>query len=231
LDEERWRPSTKIYLDLITFQRQDHYVTAGFRGKTKEEMNIFVHSIFNLRVCHSSSSFFYFWDRFLAQNTSLPGGMRSHDYSSPACAAPVGWYGEETDPNSPIRTGWHFLQGPLTDRSNLAVVINGGTSEGEERLDLRAASVAGFRTMLRGSEPVLVEDDSTVIRGVAVKVETSTQARRLVGHHAEAYMAKPCAIRFENEKDASGSVDGVTFVWTGPLDDLRDVRSNSPRKL
>jgi hypothetical protein len=28
----------KYNLDLITFQRQDHYVTAGFRGKTEAEM-------------------------------------------------------------------------------------------------------------------------------------------------------------------------------------------------
>jgi hypothetical protein len=84
--------------------------------------------------------------------------------------------------------------------------------------------------MLRGSELALLEDGS-IVRGVALKVETCTQARRLLGHHAEGYVAKPCVINFENEKDDSGSVDGVTFVWNGPLDELREVRFDSQRTI
>lgn len=147
--------------------------------------------------------------------------MAPHDneLSSPTCAAPAGWYGADWDSDNP-KTGWYFFYGTLTDPTILAEVIIGSR---DEPFKLRPARIDGYETMLWGPHPALVEGkpDNTV-RGAALSIETTTQARRLQGYATNAFKIESCRICFEVGEGQDNVVAGQSFVWDKPREELKE---------
>ena len=155
-----------------------------------------------------------------------------NDLTSPTCAAPAGWYGEEFDIEIP-KTGWYFFYGTLRDPATLAEVIIGSQGELPK---LHPARIDGYETMLWGSRAALVKGVSDVsVRGSAFKIETTTQARRLQGYATDAFKVESCKLRLEDGEGQDSVVDGQTLVWDGPQDELKqgqfDLREFQMSKL
>ena len=152
------------------------------------------------------------------------------EHSSPTCAAPAYWYTSDWDVPEPT-TGWYFLYGPLMDTTQLAQVLST-----EEELILRPARVTGYKVMLWGRYPALLEGTpGSVVRGAAFRVETATQAKKLQGYNTDAYRVQACLIYFEDDGE---KVSGYTPLWDGRLDelkegqfDLRDWQQINQRKV
>ena len=75
----------------------------------------------------------------------------------------------------------------------------------------RAATLRGYRLMLWGPYPALVDGAQEVVSGFVYDVQNAEAADRLQRYETMNYRTKSCEITFEDET----WVIGKTFIWAG----------------
>ena len=89
---------------------------------------------------------------------------------------------------------------------------------------LTPARVLGWAIKLWGPYPALVDGEPLQpVDGMAFEILSKTQLDRLISYETDQYQLQPCYIDIRNHDDSvRGTVDGVTFIWNGELDELQE---------
>lgn len=88
---------------------------------------------------------------------------------------------------------------------------------------MRPAHVTGYTTKLWGPYPALVGGRAAeVVRGVACEIEGETPKGRLEQYEGDNYMECGLDVRLDRPDGTWEEVEGVSFQWVGPRDDLKD---------
>lgn len=114
----------------------------------------------------------------------------------------------------PFQEEYYFFYGTLMDRHLLARILQHPT-----RLDLRPARITGWRCLMWGEYPALIESvPEDKVTGMAYRVCSIRERERLVQYETAAYRVQGCTIYLEDGTCTSGK----TFVWDGDVDVLRE---------
>lgn len=88
---------------------------------------------------------------------------------------------------------------------------------------MRPAHVSGFVTKLWGPYPALVGGRARdVVRGVACEIEGARAKRRLEEYEGANYTEWDLEVRLDRPDGTWEEVQGTTFKWVGPRDELED---------
>ncbi|KAJ6076651.1 hypothetical protein N7499_008632 [Penicillium canescens] len=113
-------------------------------------------------------------------------------------------------------TGPYFFYGTLTDPSMVREILGL-----EIEPELRPARLSGYKCMLRGQYPALLDALDSVVEGAVYHVRTVEHGERLAAYETKYYQAGACRIRYTDGKEPADDV-GYTFKFKGDQNDLRD---------
>jgi gamma-glutamylcyclotransferase (GGCT)/AIG2-like uncharacterized protein YtfP len=117
-------------------------------------------------------------------------------------------------PSKGFRKQHYFVYGSLMDRKTLAKVLGRA-----EKPDLLPANVIGYKTMMWGQYPVLLDKPNSTVYGMTFEVRTLEEEKRLEAYETDRYRNAACFIYLKGHK---GEMWGRTFVWKGEQDELRE---------
>jgi gamma-glutamylcyclotransferase (GGCT)/AIG2-like uncharacterized protein YtfP len=114
----------------------------------------------------------------------------------------------EPDPNfdyNAFRKELYFFYGTLMDPSTLAKVL-----QHRDLPDLLPATIVGYRCMLWGPYPALLDDlTGATVYGMAYEVQNPTERERLQAYETSYYKPRPCLIHLQDGR----KIIGTTFTW------------------
>lgn len=122
----------------------------------------------------------------------------------------------EPDPNfdyNAFRKELYFFYGTLMDSSMIAKVL-----DLKERPVLRPAKITGYKCMLWGPYPALIDAPGKVVRGVVYEVQSPKEKRRLQEYETDHYREARCLIQLEDGTEKIGR----TFKWNEDFSLLRE---------
>ncbi|KAI9784556.1 MAG: hypothetical protein M1839_001778 [Geoglossum umbratile] len=125
-------------------------------------------------------------------------------------------YNEEQHSHPPnpdiFRKELYFFYGTLTDPATLAKVL-----DLPNQPVLRSAKIIGYRCMLWGPYPALIDDRFRgTVRGVVYEVQSPEERKLLESYETDRYENRACRIVLEDDT----KVVGRTFRWKGKIEDL-----------
>ncbi|KAF9893126.1 hypothetical protein FE257_012537 [Aspergillus nanangensis] len=120
-------------------------------------------------------------------------------------------------------TGVYFFYGTLADPLMLREIL-GLESEPPRR----PASLTGYKCMLWGQYPALLDGSGSTVEGVACYIQTEAQAAKLAAYETDHYHADPCRIDYTDEKEPAQAM-GYTFRFVGNHNDLSDEEASTGR--
>ncbi|KAI9771934.1 MAG: hypothetical protein M1839_002717 [Geoglossum umbratile] len=125
-------------------------------------------------------------------------------------------YNEEQHSHPPnpdiFRKELYFFYGTLTDPATLAKVLNLPNQP-----VLRPAKIIGYRCMLWGPYPALIDDRFRgTVHGVVYEVQSPEERKLLESYETDRYENRACRIVLEDDT----KVVGRTFRWKGKMEDL-----------
>lgn len=121
--------------------------------------------------------------------------------------------GDLNRPYNTFRKEHYFFYGTLMDPGTLAKVLNL-----RDRPKLLPARVIGYRCMLWGPYPALLDSPGTVVEGMAYEVQTPEEVERLQAYETNHYERAACLIQLRDGK----RVIGRTFRWSGIEEELKE---------
>ncbi|KAI9864847.1 MAG: hypothetical protein M1813_002617 [Trichoglossum hirsutum] len=128
-----------------------------------------------------------------------------------------GVHSQGLDPSNPCYAFYkkfYFFYGTLMDPATLAKVL----SRSDQPV-LRPAKIIGYRYMMWGPYPALIDDRSGgMVHGVAYEVQSPEEVELLKAYETRRYYDTGCSITLED----GTRVSGRTFKWYGKRDDLRE---------
>jgi hypothetical protein len=89
---------------------------------------------------------------------------------------------------------------------------------------MRHARVVGYDTKLWGPYPALVNGKPLdLVYGMFCEIRSRIHFDRLIAYETDIYQLRPCQIELLGDNDhVKKIVDGVTFIWNGEQDELRE---------
>ncbi|KAI9774190.1 MAG: hypothetical protein M1839_001892 [Geoglossum umbratile] len=125
-------------------------------------------------------------------------------------------YKEKKRSNPPnldiFRKELYFFYGTLTDSATLAKVLNLPNQP-----VLRPAKIIGYRCMLWGPYPALIDDHFRgTVHGAVYEVQSPEERKLLESYETDRYENSACQIVLEDDTE----VIGRTFQWKGKMEDL-----------
>ncbi|KAJ5965793.1 hypothetical protein N7481_012507 [Penicillium waksmanii] len=113
-----------------------------------------------------------------------------------------------------------FLYGTLMDPETLYRVLELSNRPPV----LRHARVVRYETKLWGPNSALVNGKPLVpVYGMMCGIRSRIHFDRLIAYETDQYQLRPCQIELFNDNDhVKKNVDGVTFIWNGEQDELRE---------
>jgi len=117
------------------------------------------------------------------------------------------------DYNNAFRKELYFFYGTLMDSSMIAKVL-----DLKERPVLRPAKITGYKCMLWGPYPALIDAPGKVVRGVVYEVQSPKEKRRLQEYETDHYREARCLIQLEDGTEKIGR----TFKWNEDFSLLRE---------
>ncbi|KAJ5404865.1 hypothetical protein N7465_006149 [Penicillium sp. CMV-2018d] len=150
--------------------------------------------------------------KFLEHNDSADT-LRQNQTASDN-SAEDGW------PRDPFQREYCFFYGTLMDPHTLSQVLKSS----KRPPVLRHARVIGFEIKLWGPYPALLSGKPLrSVDGMAYEILSQTQLDRLAAYETDKYQLRPCLIELLNDDDSiEETVEGVTFMWNGQRDELRE---------
>ena len=88
-----------------------------------------------------------------------------------------------------------------------------------ENPDLLPAKVIGYKTMMWGQYPVLLDNPNNTVYGMTFEVHTPEEVKRLEAYETDRYRNAACIIYLKGDED---EMTGRTFVWKGGQDELKE---------
>lgn len=88
-----------------------------------------------------------------------------------------------------------------------------------EKPDLLPAKVIGYKTMMWGQYPVLLDKPNNTVDGMTFEVHTPEEVKRLEAYETDRYRNAACIIYLKGDED---EMTGRTFVWKGEQDELKE---------
>ena len=125
---------------------------------------------------------------------------------------------ERPSPEDPFQDQYCFFYGTLQDPDTLRQVLGWPRSPPI----LRRARVFGYEIQLWGPYPALVDKPCHSVNGMVSEPLSTIQLDRLAAYETDRYRRQSCSIEILNDDDeVVKTIEGVCFVWNGPLDKLR----------
>ncbi|KAJ5371452.1 uncharacterized protein N7496_007544 [Penicillium cataractarum] len=121
-----------------------------------------------------------------------------------------------TDGLTPIPTGPYFFYGTLSDPSLLSEILD--LSKNPE---LKPAYLVGYRCMMWGQYPALMDAPGMIVKGVVYHVCTQEDGEKLATYETNSYRVEACRIRYFDDKEPSDNL-GYTFKFAGNVNDLEE---------
>ncbi|KAJ5574300.1 uncharacterized protein N7459_008727 [Penicillium hispanicum] len=150
---------------------------------------------------------------------SSPTNDDSKDVTSPE-EHPSGSLGSPTSSlvRFPFQKQYCFLYGTLKDPGILSTVLHSS-----EPPKMRPARVISFYVKLWGPYPtLLVGPPFQPIEAPAYEMQSQEECDRIVAYESDKLRLHPCLIAFLDDPDGVKEiVEGVTFVWNGPPQELK----------
>lgn len=116
-------------------------------------------------------------------------------------------------PDPAFRKEFYFFYGSLMDSETLAKVVKLGV-----RPELRPAKIIGYKCMLWGQYPALLDGKpGEPVHGMAYQIQSPHEKQRLQAYESDNYRDAPCLIELHN----GNQVEGRTFKWQGEPTELR----------
>ena len=103
-----------------------------------------------------------------------------------------------------------FVYGTLMDSGQLERLLH-------RKPELKEAKVVGYKTMMAGEYPALLEEPNAVVYGMAFEIKTAEEVETLKIYETDCYKMTACLIRL---KDQERKVIGKTFLWEASPDML-----------
>jgi gamma-glutamylcyclotransferase (GGCT)/AIG2-like uncharacterized protein YtfP len=117
-------------------------------------------------------------------------------------------------PSRGFRKQHYFVYGSLVDPKTLTKILGR-----IEKPDLLPAKVIGYKTMMWGQYPVLLDKPNNTVYGMTFEVHTPEEVKRLESYETDRYKNAACFIYLKGDED---EISGRTFVWRGERDELRE---------
>ncbi len=131
-------------------------------------------------------------------------------------AANEGWEPKIYKPHQGFRKQFYFFYGSLMDSQMLEKVLQLGS-----RPELRPAKIIGYRCMMWGQYPALVDgEQGEPVHGMAYEVQSLEERQRLEAYETDHYKNVACTIKLQDRNQ----VTGRTFFWNGETADLTEGR-------
>ncbi|KAF7117748.1 hypothetical protein CNMCM5793_006928 [Aspergillus hiratsukae] len=113
---------------------------------------------------------------------------------------------------------WFFFYGTLMDPKTLARVLSS-----KNLTELRPATIHGYKTMLWGKYPALVDASSQdMVRGVVCKIKSEEEVNRLEAYETHMYYRSGFIARLDDDSEIWGEM----FIWGGDPSHLREGSFN-----
>jgi gamma-glutamylcyclotransferase (GGCT)/AIG2-like uncharacterized protein YtfP len=133
-----------------------------------------------------------------------------------------GWSPKSIEQPLTPKKGFYFFYGSLMDPSTLQAVL-----QSQERPVLQPAKIIGYKIMLWGQYPVLVDGKpGTVVKGMGYETNyvgaeaKAEMEKRLQAYETNKYRTAGCLIELEGR--VRDPVRGKTFKWAGDIKELRE---------
>jgi gamma-glutamylcyclotransferase (GGCT)/AIG2-like uncharacterized protein YtfP len=117
-------------------------------------------------------------------------------------------------PSRGFRKQHYFVYGSLMDSKTLTKVLGRA-----EKPDLLPAKVIGYKTMMWGQYPVLLDKPNNTVYGMTFEVHAPEEVKRLEAYETDHYRNVACVIYLKGDED---EMTGRTFVWKGEQDELKE---------
>ncbi|KAJ0116657.1 hypothetical protein J7T55_009807 [Diaporthe amygdali] len=110
----------------------------------------------------------------------------------------------------------YFFYGSLMDPTQLQRVLN---LKNRPR-SLVPAEIVGYHIQMWGPYPALIDGPpGNVVKGIAYEIEGEEAKNKLADYETGNYKEHRCTIRLKG----GAQVSGITFEWSGDMDDLKDA--------
>ncbi|PLB54856.1 hypothetical protein P170DRAFT_432429 [Aspergillus steynii IBT 23096] len=116
----------------------------------------------------------------------------------------------------PAPTGPYFFYGTLTDPSMIAEILDLA-----QELELRPASVLGYKCKMWGHYPALVDEPGSTVEGAVYHVDTVEDGERLAAYETRNYRAESCVVRYADNQGPSQDF-GYAFKFVGDPRELTE---------
>jgi gamma-glutamylcyclotransferase (GGCT)/AIG2-like uncharacterized protein YtfP len=120
----------------------------------------------------------------------------------------------KSKPSRGFQKQHYFVYGSLMDPKTLAKVLGRA-----ENPDLIPAKVIGYKTMMWGRYPALLDKPYSTVYGMTFEVQTPEEVKRLEAYETDRYRNDSCIIYLKSDED---EMRGRTFVWRGEQDELKE---------
>ncbi|CAI7671489.1 unnamed protein product [Penicillium bialowiezense] len=141
------------------------------------------------------------------------------DQPKPSLLPPSDNSAENSGPQYPIPDEYCFFYGTLMDPDILSKAL--GSSK--PLPTMRPARIIGYEIKLWGTYPALIVNPLHPVDGMVCGLLTPTQLDRLAAYETDKYYLRACLINvLNNDGSTEKTIEGVTFVWNGREDELRE---------
>jgi gamma-glutamylcyclotransferase (GGCT)/AIG2-like uncharacterized protein YtfP len=118
----------------------------------------------------------------------------------------------KSKPSRGFQKQHYFVYGSLMDPKTLAKVLGRA-----EIPDLIPAKVIGYKIMMWGQYPALLDKPYSTVYGMTFEVQTPEEVKRLGAYETDRYRNDSCIIYLKSDEDERR---GRTFVWRGEGNEL-----------
>ncbi|KAJ5112248.1 hypothetical protein N7532_000293 [Penicillium argentinense] len=130
---------------------------------------------------------------------------------------------EESWPEEAFQRHYCFFYGTLMDPDILSRVLKSS----KKPPIMHRARVMGYQVKLWGLYPALLDGESlNPVDGMAYELRSQTQLDRLATYETEQYRLQACLIDLLSDDGVGKTIEGVTFVWNGEQDELKEGTFN-----